>query len=143
MRAMLVIVVSSLLLSCTGSPSPFQPTVDEGLVIMKQVNFESPPEAKLQTAQELLAHAERYVGQVTAASPSETRSEAQRFRRGERTTASILMRDAAADYVKQRQTDKARGLYRSILSTFTEENEMSFRQAAEEALKRLDKGQAK
>jgi hypothetical protein len=143
MRAMLVIVVSLLLLSCAGSPSPFQPTTDQGLAIMKRVNFESPPEDKLKTAQELLGHAEQYERQITASSPIDTRSEAQRLRRGERATASILMRDAASDYAKQQQVDKARDVYRSVLSTFTEEYEASFRESAEASLKRLGASQAK
>lgn len=142
MRAMLVIVVSLLLLSCTATPSPFQPTVDQGLAIMKRVTFESPPEDKLRTAQELLAHAEQYERQITASSPSDIRREAQRLRRGERATASILMRDAASDYAKHKRVDNARNLYRSILSTFTDENEAGFRQSAEAALNRLDKEQA-
>jgi hypothetical protein len=110
---------------------------------MKRVNFESPPDSKLQTAQELLAHAEQYERQLTASSASDTRREAQRLRRSERATASILMRDAAADYAKQQQTDKARDLYRRILTTFTGEYEASFRDSAEAALKGLDEGQSK
>lgn len=143
MRAMLVIVVSLLLLSCTATPSPFQPTVDQGLAIMKRVTFESPPEDKLRTAQELLAHAEQYERQITASSPSDIRREAQRLRRGERATASILMRDAASDYAKQQQMDKARDVYRSVLSTFTEEYEASFRESAEASLRGLGGAQAK
>ena len=143
MRAMLVGLVSLLLLGCAGSPSPFQPTIDQGLAIMKRVNFESPPDAKLQTAEELLVHAEQYERQLTASSASDTRREAQRLRRGERATASILMRDAAADYAKQNQPDKARDLYRRIRTTFTGEYEASFRESAEAALKTLDEGQRK
>jgi hypothetical protein len=141
MRAMLVVIVSLLFFSCTATPSPFQPTIDESLGIMKGVNFESPPEAKLQTAQELLKHAEQYERQITASSPDDIRREAQRLRRGERATASILMRDAASDYAKQRQLDKARETYRSVLSTFSEEYEASVRQSAEGALKNLAAGQ--
>jgi hypothetical protein len=51
------------------------------------------------------------------------------------------MRDAASDYAKQRQLDKARETYRSVLSTFSEEYEASVRQSAEGALKNLDAGQ--
>ena len=138
MRSTLVMAAGLFLLSCAGTPSPFQPTIDEGLAIMKRVNFESTPEAKLQTAQELLAHAERYERQITEASPSDIRREAQRLRRGERATASILMRDAAADYAGQRQSVKARDTYRSVVSTFSEEYETSFRESAEAALKGLD-----
>jgi multidrug efflux pump subunit AcrB len=140
---MLVGLVTLLLLSCAGSPSSFQPTIDQGLAIMKQVNFESPPDTKLQTAQELLAHAEQYERQLTASSAPDTRREAQRLRRSERATASILMRDAAADYAKQNQADKARDLYRRILTTFTGDYEASFRESAEAALKALDQGQGK
>ena len=143
MRAMLVGLLSLLLLGCAESPSPFQPTIDQGLVIMKRVNFESPPDSKLQTAQDLLAHSEQYERQLTASSGSDTKREAQRLRRSERATASILMRDAAADYAKQKQTDKARDLYRRILTTFTGEYEASFRDSAEAALKSLDEGQGK
>jgi hypothetical protein len=141
MHAWLVVVASFLFLGCTGAPSLFQPTIDEGLAIMKRVNFESPPEAKLQTAQELLDHAEQYERQITTSSPSDTRAEAQRLRRGERATASILMRDAASDYARQRQVSKARDTYRSILSTFSEEYEASFRESAEAALHGLDERQ--
>lgn len=141
MRAMLV-AVSALCLSCTGSSGLFQPTVDEGLVIMKRVNFESPPEEKVETARELLAHAERYEKQLTASSSSDIKKEAKRLRGSERATASILMRDAASDYAKHKRVDNARNLYRSILSTFTDENEAGFRQSAEAALNRLDKEQA-
>jgi bacterioferritin (cytochrome b1) len=143
MRAMPIIVVTFVILGCAGPPNPFQPTIDQGLVIMKNVNFESSPEAKLQTARELLAHAEQYARQVLASSPSDTRREAERLRRGERATASILMRDAASDYVKQQQPAKARDTYRSILATFTEEYEQSFRDGAEAALRQLEEGQAK
>jgi len=143
MRTVLVIVVNLLLLSCTGTPSPFQPTIDQGLVIMKRVTFEASPEDKLQTAQELLAHAEQYERQITASSPPDIRGEAQQLRRGERATASILMRDAASDYAKLQQVDKARDVYRSVLSTFTEEYEASFRESAEASLRRLGASQAK
>jgi hypothetical protein len=143
MHTMLAIVACFLLLSCTGAPSPFQPTIDEGLAIMKRVNFDSPPEAKLQTAQELLAHAEQYERQITASSPIDTRREAERLRRGERTTASILMRDAASDYANRQQPAKARDTYKSILSTFSEDYETSFREGAEAALNDLDNRQMK
>lgn len=143
MRAMPIVVATFFVLGCAGPPNPFQPTIDQGLLIMKSVNFESPPEAKLKTAHELLAHAEQYGREIVASSPSDTRREAERLRRGERATASILMRDAASDYVKQQQPGKARDTYRSILATFTEEYEASFRDGAEAALRGLDEGLAK
>ena len=143
MRMLFVIATSLVLVGCTGSPTPLKPTADDGLAIMKRVNFESPPEAKLQTAQDLLSHAEEYDRRLTSSSSAETKMEAQRFRRSERATAAILMRDAGADYVRQQQTDKARDVYRSIITIFTGENEVSFRRGAEAALQRLNGGEPK
>ena len=138
MRILVVIVVSLGFGGCMGAPTPLQGTADEGIAIMKRVNFESTPEAKLQTAQDLLAHAEQYDRQITATSSAATKMEAQRFRGSERATAAILMRDAGSDYAKQQRVDKAREVYRSIVMTFTGENEVSFRSGAEAALQRLN-----
>jgi hypothetical protein len=134
------IAVGLVVAACTGSSSPLKPTADEGLAIMKRVTFESSPEAKLQTAHDLLTHAEQYDRQVTASSSTNTKMEAQRFRRSERATAAILMRDAGADYVRQQRTDRARDVYQSIITIFTGENEVSFRRGAEAALQRLNEG---
>ena len=143
MRLLFVIATSLILVACTGSPTPLKPTADDGLAIMKRVNFDSPPEAKLQTADDLLTHAEEYDRRLTPSSSAETKMEAQRFRGSERATAATLMRDAGADYVRQQQTDKARDVYRSIITTFTEENEVSFRTGAEAALQRLTESKPK
>jgi hypothetical protein len=134
------IAVGLVVAACTGSPSPLKPTADEGLAIMKRVTFESSPEAKLQTAHDLLTHAEQYDRQITASSSTNTKMEAQRFRRSERATAATLMRDAGADYVRQQRTDRARDVYQSIITIFTGENEVSFRRGAEAALQRLNEG---
>ncbi|WP_447600223.1 hypothetical protein [Nitrospira sp. Nam80] len=143
MRMFFVIATSLVLIACAGPPTPLKPTADDGLAIMKRVNFESPPEAKLRTAQDLLTHAEEYDRQLTPSSTTETKMEAQRFRRSERATAAILMRDAGADYLRQHETDKAREVYRSIITTFTGENEISFRRGAEAALQRVNEGESK
>jgi hypothetical protein len=140
MRMLFAIAVGLIVAACTGSSSPLKPTADEGLAIMKRVTFESSPEAKLQTAHDLLTHAEQYDRQVTASSSTNTKMEAQRFRRSERATAAILMRDAGADYVRQQRTDRARDVYQSIITIFTGENEVSFRRGAEAALQRLNEG---
>ena len=140
MRMLFAIAVGLVIAACTGSSSPLKPTADEGLAIMKRVTFESSPEAKLQTAHDLLTHAEQYDRQVTASSSTNTKMEAQRFRRSERATAAILMRDAGADYVRQERTDRARDVYQSIITIFTGENEVSFRRGAEAALQRLNEG---
>ena len=140
MRMLFAIAVGLVVAACTGSSSPLKPTADEGLAIMKRVTFESSPEAKLQTAHDLLTHAEQYDRQVTASSSADTKMEAQRFRRSERATAAILMRDAGADYVRQQRTDRARDVYQSIITIFTGENEVSFRRGAEAALQRLNEG---
>ena len=143
MRMLFAIAVGLIVAACTGSSSPLKPTADEGLAIMKRVTFESSPEAKLQTAHDLLTHAEQYDRQVTASSSTNTKMEAQRFRRSERATAAILMRDAGADYVRQQRTDRARDVYQSIITIFTGENEVSFRRGAEAALQRLNEGGSK
>ena len=47
------------------------------------------------------------------------------------------MREAAANYEKQNQMEKARESYRAVLATFTREDEAAIRSSAETELKRL------
>lgn len=141
MRLIVIIAGSLLLWACTGTPSPLEPIANEGLAIMKRVNFESPPEAKLQTAQELVTHASRY--ETLAGDPTTTTSlEAARFRHNERGAAATLMRDAADDYETHRQPEKARDVYQLILRTFTDAREAHIRQSADSELSRLSTGGA-
>ena len=141
MYRVLVVVLGLLLSSCTTPQTAAQQTANEGLVLMKRVNFESPPEVKLQTAQDLLAHTARYDPLIQPSTPTDSKIEAQRFKRSEREAAATLMRDAAADYTRQQQVSKARDVYRSILTTFSDEAETRIRQSAETEMNRLDEMQ--
>lgn len=123
--------------SCAAPPSPLKQTVDEGLAIMNRVNFESSPEAKVQAARDLLAHTEQYDRLMSTSSSPDFRMEALGFLRSERGTAATLMREAAANYEKQNQMEKARESHRAVLATFTREDEAAIRSSAETELKRL------
>ena len=123
--------------SCAAPPSPLQQTFNEGLAIMNRVNFESPPDAKVQTAKDLLAHTEQYDGLMKTSSSPDSRIEVQGFLRSERATAATLMREAALNYEKQNKVERARELYRTVLTTFTREDEAAIRQSAESELKQL------
>lgn len=141
MRLLMIIAGSLVLWGCSATPSPLEPIANEGLAIMKRVNFESTPDAKLQTAQELVTHASRY--ETLAEDPVTTTSlEAARFRHNERGAAATLMRDAADDYETHRQPDKARDVYHLILKTFTDTREAHIRQSADAELSRLSAGGA-
>lgn len=131
------------LFSCAAPPSPLQQTFNEGLAIMNRVNFESPPEAKVQAAKDLLAHTEKYDRLMSASSSPDFRIESLGFLRSERDTAATLMREAASNYEKQNQLERARELYRGVLTTFTREDEAAIRLSAETELKRLGETEQK
>lgn len=138
-----LLVLTLFLFSCAAPSNPSKQTYDEGLVIMNRVNFESPPEAKVQTAKDLLVHAAQYDQLMSAASSPEMRTEAQGFLRSERATAATLMREAAGNYQAQNQVQRARELYRAVLTTFTREDEAAIRQSAESELNQLGETESK
>ncbi len=137
MQIIVLLALTLSFFSCAPTPSPLKQTYDEGLAIMNRVNFESSPEEKMQTAKDLLAHAEQYDRQMRISSSPGFRMEALEFLRSERATAAALMRDAAANYEKQNHMEKARDSYRAVLTTFTREEEAAIRASAETELKRL------
>jgi hypothetical protein len=127
-----------VLASCAAEPTPLQLIADEGLGITKRVNFSSSPEAKLQTAQDLLTHAAQYDQLISRSTALEYTAKAQRFQRQEREAAAMLMREAAADYARQKKMAKARDIYQSIVTTFPEEEYRPIRRSAESSLQQLD-----
>jgi hypothetical protein len=123
---------------CAAESSPLQDMADEGLGLTKGVQFSSSPEAKLQTAHDLLTHASKYDQLISRSPALDYTAKAQRFQRQEREAAATLMREAAADYSKRNDVGKAREVYHSILTSFPEKEYGPIRQAADSALTQLN-----
>ena len=111
---------------------------DEGLGLTKGVQFSSPPEVKLHTAQDLLTHASKYDQLISRSTAPDYTAKAHRVQHQEREAAATLMREAAADYAKRQDMAKARAIYQSIVTNFSEEEYLPIRRAAESALHQLN-----
>ena len=134
-------LVAAMLLVLAGCPvesSPLQDMADEGLGLTKGVQFSSPPEVKLHTAQDLLTHASKYDQLISRSTAPDYTAKAHRVQHQEREAAAILMREAAADYAKRQDMAKARAVYQSIVTNFPEEEYLPIRRAAESALHQLN-----
>ena len=130
----LLIVLSG----CAMESSPLQDMADEGLGLTKGVRFWSPPEVKLHTAHDLLTHASKYDQLISRSTAPGYTAKAQRVQRLEREAAATLMREAAGDYAKRQDIAKARAVYQSIVTSFTEEEYGPIRRAAESSLHQLN-----
>ena len=106
----LLAAILLVLAGCAAEPSQLQRLGDEGLSITKRVNFSSPPEAKLQAAQDLLTHASIYDQLINRSTDARFIAKAHRVQHQEREAAATLMREAAADYVKRNDMAKARDI---------------------------------
>ena len=132
------IAFALVLVSCAAETSPLQDMADEGLGISKGVHFSSPPELKVQLAQDLLTHASKYDHLISRSPDLAYTAKAQGFQRQEREAAATLMREAAADYAKRQDMANARALYQSIVTSFPEKEYGPIRRAAESALTQLN-----
>ncbi len=116
----LPVMVSLLLVlaSCAPAPTHLQLLADEGIRISYRADFSSSPEAKLQRAQELVAHAGKYDQLMNRSTDSPYIFQAHRFQREERAAAITLMREAAEDYTTRKDMVRARTTYQSVVTTF-------------------------
>lgn len=127
-----------LVAGCAAAPTHLQLLAEEGLQLRKGTDYSSSPEAKLHTAQELVAHAAKYDQLMNRTTDSAYLVQAHRFQRDEREAALLLMREAAEDYTVRKDTARARRTYESVVSTFWEEDQRAIRESAEASLSRLD-----
>ncbi len=127
-----------LLAGCAAAPTHLQLLAEEGLQLRKGTDYSSSPEAKLHTAQELVAHAAKYDQLMNRSTDSAYLVQAHRFQRDEREAALTLMREAAEDYTVRKDTARARRTYESVVSTFWEEDQRPIRESAEASLAQLN-----
>jgi hypothetical protein len=128
-----------LLAGCAATPTHLQVMADEGIQLRKRVNFSSSPEAKLQMAQDLVAHAAKYDQLINRSIDPAYLLRAHRFQQDERDAALTLMREAAEDYMVRKDVARARATYESVVSTFWEADQRPIRESAEASLTRLEK----
>ena len=126
------------LAGCAATPTHLQLLAEEGIKLCKRIDYSSSPETKLQTAQELVAHAAKYDQIMNRSTDSLYIIQAHRFQRDEREAALTLMREAAEDYTTRNDTARARSAYQSVVSTFWEEDQRSIRESAEASLAQLN-----
>ena len=128
-----------LLAGCAAAPTHLQLLAEEGIQLLRQkIDYSSSPEAKLRTAQELVAHAAKYDQLMNRSTDSAYLVQAHQFQRDEREAALTLMREAAEDYAVRRDTARARSTYESVVSTFWEADQRPIRESAEASLARLN-----
>ena len=127
-----------LLAGCAAAPTHLQLLAEEGIRLRKGIEYSASPEAKLQTAQELVAHAAKYDQIMNRSTDSRYIIQAHRFQRDERDAALTLMREAAEDYTTRHDTARARSTYQSVVSTFWEEDQRPIRESAESSLAQLN-----
>ena len=127
-----------LLAGCAAAPTHLQLLAEEGIQLRQGIDYSSSPEAKLHTAQELVAHAAKYDQLMNRSTDSAYLDQAHQFQRDEREAALTLMREAAEDYVVRRDTARARSTYESVVSTFWEADQRPIRESAEALLARLN-----
>jgi hypothetical protein len=123
---------------CAIPSTGLEQMADEGRGIVHQVGLTAPPEAKLRAAEAVLAHADKYDQLINRSTALDYTAKAQRVQRQEREAAALLMRTAADDYVKQRDIQKARAVYKSIIYSFDEQEYGLVRRSAASALDYLD-----
>jgi hypothetical protein len=111
---------------------------EEGIQLRKRINVRSSPEAKLQMAQDLVAHAAKYDQLMNRSTESAYIVQAHRFQREEREAAPTLMREAAEEFTTRHDTARARSAFQAVRSTFWEEGQRPIRDSAESSLTRLD-----
>ena len=95
------------------------------------------PEAKLDSADDLLKHTEKY--NHLRSTDTQYSAKAEEFQRHERKAVAVLMRMAAEEYIEHRDMPKARTVYHSMLESFLDtDNEGSIRRSVMFALNNLE-----
>jgi hypothetical protein len=133
-----LVAICSCLPVVRPSRASFKALATKGLSLTKRVEFGSAPEAKLQTAQDLLSHASKYDQLISRSTELSYSAKAHGLQRQEREAAALLMREAAADYAKRKDVTKAREIYQFLFTTFPEDEYRSIRRGAESSLKQLN-----
>ena len=97
-------------------------------------------EGRLRIAQDLFQHHRAYdpiIRQPSAAAAA-TQQAARTLQRSDVDTAGATMHSIAEEYLTNGETDKARAIYYSILTLFTDEESVSIHKAAAARLQELD-----
>jgi predicted lipid-binding transport protein (Tim44 family) len=123
---------------CAIPSTGLEQMADEGRGIVQQVGLKAPPEEKLRAAEAALAHADKYDQLINRSTSLDYTAKARGVQRQEREAAALLMRTAANDYVKQRDIQRARAVYKSIIYSFDEQEYGPVRRSATSALDYLD-----
>lgn len=112
----------------------------ESLTLTQQAgNRALSAEGRLRIAHELFEHRRTYepIIQHPSAAASDQQT-ARTLQRSDADTAGAAMHVIAEEYLVNGETDKARGIYYSILTLFADEQYASIRKAAESRLQELD-----
>jgi hypothetical protein len=124
---------------CYAEPTTLQQVADEGLAIIRRLDLNAAPEAKLHAAEALLRHAEKYSQLMSRSTDMQYTAKARDFQRHEREAVAVLMRMAAEEYVQRRDMPKARTVYHSMLETFSDtDTDGAIRRSAMSALNTLE-----
>ena len=97
MCRLVILSLVVLLAGCATAPTHLQILAEEGIRLRKGIEYSASPEAKLQTAQELVAHAAKYDQIMNRSTDSRYIIQAHRFQRDDLETANTLMSESAED----------------------------------------------
>jgi hypothetical protein len=116
--AAVLLGIVTFAVGCSSESTTPQEIADEGLAIIRHVDMNATPEAKLHAAEELLRHAKKYSELMSRSTDTEYLATVEDFQRHERRAMAVLMRMAAEEYVEHRDMEKARTVYQSMLEAF-------------------------
>jgi hypothetical protein len=113
----------------------------DGQDIIARSIVTAPPETKLEAAEAILTHADKYDQLINRSTDPGYIAEARHMQRQEREAAAVLLRTAADEYLAQHNADKARTIYHFIVESFDQKEYETVSHSARSALASLgDRG---